>query len=75
MTGGDDCKIKHSMCLQDLENVPIQELSHATFYGGESHWIKPSITTDLGANVSCGVEMHNIWDWGRCACHVLHMAV
>lgn len=71
----NDCKIKCGTCLEDLDNILIEELSLVTFYCGGSHWIKPSITTDIHVNVSCGVEMHNLWVWSRCACHVVHFNV
>ena len=36
---------------------------------------RTSITTDCGANVSAGVELKNLWDWNKCTCHMLHLAV
>ena len=44
-------------------------------YGAENALDRPSITMDCGANVSAGVELKNLWDWNKCACHMLHLVV
>ena len=44
-------------------------------YGTENTLDSPSMTTDCGANVSAGVELKNLWDWNKCACHTLHLTV
>ena len=44
-------------------------------YGTENALDRSSITTDCGANVSGGVELKILWDWKKCACHMLHLAV
>ena len=36
---------------------------------------RPSITMGCGANVNIGVELKDLWDWNKCICHVLHLAI
>ena len=50
-------------------------MSGSDCYGAENALDRPSTTTDCGANVSLGVELENLWDWNKCACHMLHLAV
>ena len=33
------------------------------------------LTNDCGSDVSAGVERDHLWDWNRCACHCLNVAV
>ena len=43
--------------------------------GQRTHWIGPPSQRIVGANVIAGVELKNLWDWNKCACHMLHLAV
>ena len=36
---------------------------------------KPVLTNDCGSDVSAGAEKDELWDWNRCACHCLNIAV
>ena len=46
------------------------------FYFKEEHKLdKPVLTSDCGSNVSAGVERDRLWDWNRCACHCLNIAI
>ena len=36
---------------------------------------KPMLTSDCGSNVQVGAEKDELWDWNRCACHCLNIAV
>ena len=46
-----------------------------TAFGMEHPYVKPACTMDFGANVSAAVELQGRFDWNRCICHVLHIAV
>ena len=50
-------------------------MSRWNWYGTENVLDRPSITTDCGANVSIGMELKGLWDWNKCTCHMLHLAV
>ena len=41
----------------------------------EHKYDRPCITTDLGHDISAGVERDERWDWNRCICHCLNLAV
>ena len=41
----------------------------------EHKYDRPCVTTDLGADISAGVEKDGLWDWNRCICHCLNLAV
>ena len=41
----------------------------------ESDLDKPVLTSDCGSDVSTGAERDRLWDWNRCACHCLNIAV
>ena len=36
---------------------------------------KPVLTSDCGSDVSVGAEKDELWDWNRCACHCLNIAI
>ena len=36
---------------------------------------KPVLTSDCGSDISVGAEKDDLWDWNRCACHCLNIAV
>ena len=36
---------------------------------------KPVLTSDCGSGVSTGAKKDSLWDWNRCACHCLNIAV
>ena len=60
---------------RESQNLGFDFMSGSDCYGAENALDRPSITTDCGANVSAGVELKNLWDWNKCACHMLHLAV
>ena len=33
------------------------------------------LTSDCGSDVLAGAERDNLWDWNRCACHCLNIAI
>ena len=33
------------------------------------------LTNDCGSDMSAGAEKDELWDWDRCACHCLNIAV
>ena len=46
------------------------------FYFKEEHELeKPVLTSDCGSDVAMGAERDRLWDWNRCACHCLNIAV
>ena len=60
---------------RESQNLGFDFMSGSDCYGAENALDRPSITTDCGANVSVGVELKNLWDWNKCACHMLHLVV
>ena len=36
---------------------------------------KPILTSDCGSDVSAGAEKEELWDWNRCVCHCLNIAI
>ena len=44
-------------------------------YGIENALYKPAITMDCEANVREGVGLKELWEWNKCACHMLHLVV
>ena len=46
------------------------------FYFREEHELdKLVLTSNCGSDVSAGAERDHLWDWNRCACHCLNIAV
>ena len=46
------------------------------FYFREEHELdKLVLTSDCGSDVSAGAERDCLWDWNRCACHCLNIAI
>ena len=46
------------------------------FYFKEEPYLdKLVLTSDYGRDVSAGAERDHLWDWNRCACHCLNIAV
>ena len=35
----------------------------------------PALTTDQGSNIASAAERHDLFDWNKCMCHVLNIAV
>ena len=60
---------------RESQNLGFEFMSGLDCYGAENALDRPSITTDCGANVSAGVELKKLWDWNKCACHMLHLVV
>ena len=60
---------------RESQNLGFDFMSGSDCYGAENALDRPSITTDCGANVSASVELKNLWDWNKCACHMLHLVV
>ena len=60
---------------RESQNLGFDFMSGLNCYEVENALDRPSMTTDCGANVSAGVELKNLWDWNKCACHMLHLGV
>ena len=60
---------------RESQNLGFDFMSGSNYCGAENALDRPSITTDCGANVSAGVELKNLWDWNKCTCHMLPLAV
>ena len=46
------------------------------FYFREEHELdNPVLTSDYGSDMSAGAEGDRLWDWNRCACHCLNIAI
>ena len=45
------------------------------YFGMEPPLDRPVLTSDCGSDVSAGAEKNSLWDWNRCACHCLNIAV
>ena len=45
------------------------------YFREEPELDKPVLTSDCGSDVSAGAERESLWDWNRCACHCLNIAV
>ena len=56
-------------------DASLEQLEADDVFGAEDAMCRPVITTDLGSNVGAGVERRRVWDWNKCACHMLHLAV
>ena len=57
------------------QNLGFEFMSGLDCYGAENALDRPSITMDCGKHVRASVELKNLWDWNKCACHMLHLAV
>ena len=77
-------KIRAEFQLNPIEaesgyRVPSKVLQRSSniskFFDAEHYIDRPSITTDCGADISCGVEVGERWDWNKCVCHILHNGV
>ncbi len=61
--------------------LPPKTPKDEVYESEEAHWQaehkydRPCITTDLGADICAGVERDALWDWNRCICHCIHLAV
>ena len=60
---------------REPQNLGFEFMSLLHYYGMENALFISSIITDYGANVSAAVELKKLWDWNKCACHMLHMVV
>ncbi len=73
------CKVMKRMRLK--YGLPPRTASEQVFDTEEEMWEaehrydRPCITTDLGADISAGVERDERWDWNRCICHCLNLAM
>ena len=45
------------------------------YFREEPELNKLVLTSDCGSDVSAGAERERLWDWNRCACHCLNIAV
>ena len=59
---------------------PLQSLQamrrNKGFYFREEHELdRPALTSDCVRDVSAGAERDRLWDWNRCACHCLNIAI
>ena len=60
---------KDVVTSEALENNPED------VYKYESAYDRPAITTDNGANISKAADMKDHFEWNKCICHCLHLAV
>ena len=60
---------KHVATDEALENNPED------VYKYESEYDRPAITIDNGANISKAADMKDHFEWNKCICHCLHLAV
>ena len=44
-------------------------------YLEEEVYDRPSLTTDNASNIAATAEKDCLFDWNRCICHCLHLAV
>ena len=58
--------------LQSLHAVRAEKI---VYFQLEPIMGKPMLTNDCGSDVSMGAERDKLWDWNRCACHCLNIAV
>ena len=45
------------------------------YFREEPELDKPMLTSDCGSDVPAGAERERLWDWNRCACHCLNIAI
>ena len=45
------------------------------YFKEEPELDKPVLTSDCGSDVSAGAKRDRLWDWNRCACHCLKIAI
>ena len=60
---------------RESQNLRFEFMSGLDCYGVENALDRPSITTDCGANVSPSMELKNLCDWNKFACHRSHLTV
>ena len=58
-----------------LQSVEAIRRSMEFYFREEPELDKPVLTSDCGSDVSAGAERERLWDWNRCACHCLNIAV
>ena len=57
------------------KNVQAMRRKMDFYFREEPELDKPVLTSDCGSDVSAGAERDRLWDWNRCACHCLNIAV
>ena len=45
------------------------------YFREEPELDKPVLTNNCGSDVSAGAKRERLWDWNRCACHCLNIAI
>ena len=75
-----DLRLDFGVYPRSRDGRPPQSLQamrrHKVFYFKEEPDLdKPVLTNDCGSDVSVGAERDRLWDWNRCACHCLNIAV
>ena len=58
-----------------LQSVQAMRRMMDFYFREEPELDKPMLTNDCGSDVSAGAERERLWDWNRCACHCLNIAV
>ena len=53
----------------------VVKLDKLLYFRLEPQLDKPVLTSDCGSDVLVGAEKDELWDWNRCACHCLNIAV
>ena len=75
-----DLRLDFGVYPRSCDGRPPQSLQamrrHNVFYFKEEPDLdKPVLTRDYGSDVSVGAKRDSLWDWNRCACHCLNIAV
>ena len=60
---------------KDVVTVEALENNPEDVYKYECEYDRPAITTDNGANISKAADMKDHFEWNKCICHCLHLAV
>ena len=61
--------VKTAQCLDTVK------LAKLMYFRLKPRLDKPMLNGDCGSDVSVGEEKGELWDWNRCACHCLNIAI
>ena len=75
-----DLRLQYGVYPRSSDGRPPQSLEvlknhKLVYFQLEPDFDKPVLTSDCGSDVSAGAERDRLWDWNRCACHCLNLAV
>ena len=69
----------HTLTLVYGPRIPESEetlrCDKLVYFGMEPKLDRPVLTSDCGSDVSPGAKKNSLWDWNRCVCHCLDIAV